>query len=469
MRPILRFRDEHTGASAASLRALAPGKRLDVSTLAAYLCQDAPSPPSRTLYEGVTNDVLLGAFRTGPDPLLLDAAPPRDAREAAARVGALLERVVERAVGSAGRVAVLASGGIDSSSLLAMTLEIMRRRGGSAFAIAIDFASPGDDRPHLRALETYLGVEVVRIAPEDGARHLEPLRNGIDAAPMLWPYSPLQLALFEVARRHGAELVLTGVGGDDFFDGDPRALATLARRHPLRAVAEARALDGFDTPRSPVLEWIVRPSLVPLLPRTIRRARAERRPQPHATAAWAGPRLREAARRAQERSLEEALAPRPATSAAVDFGAPGARYFAWLVHQEQHAVGLDRVDPLYTEEVGEALASIPPEMLLAGGRRRGLLREAMRGRLPDTLLDRSDKAEFAPAFPPFYAAAGGSRAFAEELEGRCLARLEIVDGSAFGREIRRALEAPSQDGSYGLAWAALAAEAFLVRHSDLVP
>jgi hypothetical protein len=208
---------------------------------------------------------------------------------------------------------------------------------------------------------------------------------------------------------------------------------------------------------------------VPFVPRALRRARARRQTPPHLTAPWAGPRLRDAAARAHARNLEDTLAARPVSANAVDFSAPGARQFAWLFHQEQQAVGLDRIDPLYSEEVGEVLATFGPEMLLAGGRYRGLLRQAMRGRLPQTILDRGDKAEFAPAFPPFWEAAGGSHAFAEELEGRCLARLDLVDRHAFGREIRATLDAASQDGRYGLAWAALAAEAFLCRHPELAP
>jgi asparagine synthetase B (glutamine-hydrolysing) len=468
VRSLLRFRDERTSTSSTELRDLAPGKRLDVGTLAAYLCQDAPIPSTRTLYEGVTNEYVPDVWRASPDPAP-DAheRAPRDLREACARVTATLEHVIERTVGDARRVAVLASGGIDSSVVMALVTELMARRNGTAFAIAIDFASAGDDRPHLRALEAHLKCEVIRISPADGAQHLTPVREGLDAAPMLWPYSPVQLALFAVARKHGAERVLTGIGGDDFFDGDPRGLAELVKRHPLQAIERARSLDGFDAPRSPVLEYLVRPLLVPFVPARFRRFRARRARRPHLTAPWAGPKLREVSRALADRSLEDTLATPKRKTLLASFGLPGYRYFAWLVHQEQRGGKVDRYDPLLTEEVAATVATIPPHLVLAGDRRRGLLRESMRGRLPDSLLDRPDKAEFAPAFPPLLEAVGGVRAFAEELEGRALGRLGIVDPSVFGREITRALETSAQNGQYGLAWAALAAESFLSRHPEL--
>ena len=58
--------------------------------------------------------------------------------------------------------------------------------------------------------------------------------------------------------------------------------------------------------------------------------------------------------------------------------------------------------------------------------------------------------------------------FREELEGRNLHRLGLVDATRFGREVTRAMNDSRDDGHYALAWAALAAEAFLLRHPELV-
>ncbi len=463
MRSLLRFYDaSDPRTSSHELRDLGKGRRIDRDTLAAQLCQDATLKADATLYEGVRSDLLPTAFGPAPPP-----ADPEAFRQAPERrVHDIVRSAVERAIGDATGIGVFASGGIDSAVILAHATEILRARGGRAVALAIDFPGPGDDRPHLLALQSYLSCEVVRVCPEDGARHVDRLGSGVDAAPMLWAFAPIQLALFEAARKSGVERVLTGVGGDDFFDGDPRALAALAVRHPLDAVRRARTLEHFDPPRHPVLEYIVRPFVVPLVPKALRRWRTRRARSAHATSAWAGPRLKDIARKLTERDIEAAIS---GPSGEVDyFAMPGQRYFAWLVHQEQRAQPVERFDPMFTRAVASAVAAIPAHLLLARNRRRGLFRESMRGRLPDSLLDRDDKAEFAPAFPSFVRAMGGLDVFREELEGRCLDRLELVDRRHFHREIRAAIEEPAGDGRYALAWAALAAEAFLLRHPEIL-
>lgn len=168
-----------------------------------------------------------------------------------------------------------------------------------------------------------------------------------------------------------------------------------------------------------------------------------------------------------DRKLDIALAPPSRTDVDGYFAHPGLHHFRWIVHLEQMAGGLDREDPFFTREVAETVASMPAMALLANRRRRGLFREAMRGRVPDSVLDRSDKAAFAPAFQMFFEAAGGLRAFAEELQGANLIRLGLVDARSFSREIANALSSPDEDGRYGYAWAAVATEAFLLAHPEL--
>lgn len=466
MRSLLQFRDVKTGRRGDRLRAVVSAPTLDHDTLATHLLFDAPLPYERTLYTGVVSEPSPEAWGPGSSAA---SEPPSSPAAAAELLVAALERSIERAVGGARRVAVLAGGGIDSSGLLALTVDVMRRRGGSAFAVALDFESPGDDRPHLRALQAHLSCEVVRVSPRAGAAHLSLLHEGIDGAPVFWPFTVVQTALYAAAREHGAEILLTGAGGDHLFDGDPRALAALARKSPREAVRAARSLRDFDELRFPALEWVLRPLVVPLVPTSLRRvvARRIRRRSPSASEAWAGSRLRDVAHRLADRKLEHALA-RPSADVERYFEHPERRHFLWTVHQEQVAGGIERRDPYFTLDVARVMANVPAPFVLDGGRRRGLFRRAMRGKVPESILDRPDKAEFAPAFTMFFEAAGGTQAFARELEGRALGRLGLVDPGAFAREAPRALTCPDALARFGYAWAAISTEAFLSSHPELV-
>jgi hypothetical protein len=179
---------------------------------------------------------------------------------------------------------------------------------------------------------------------------------------------------------------------------------------------------------------------------------------------WAGPRLRSAARALAEDQLERDLRPDTLVDVDVWLADPDREHFLWLVHLEQRAGGLPRFDPFFTREVVELASSLPADALLAGGRRRGILREAMRGSVPDSLLDRPDKARFAGAFDVFVRALG-PEAWGDLLDGRELARHGLVEPARFTREARVALASPTTDEWFGHAWAAVSVEAFLRAHA----
>ena len=428
--------------------------------MAAYLYRNAPLDLGATFYLGVRNELLPAATRADDAPPS-DVRPILDEKSAIDLVRTELRRAIATAIGPAKRVAVHASGGLDSSTLLALTLDLQRERGGSAFAIAIDFGGPGsDDQRHLRALQAYLGCEVVRIAPAAGASFADVLRNGVDAAPVLWPLATTQLAVLAAAKAHGADVTITGVGGDDFFDGSPSALASLALRQPVRAWKAFAHLDGWGD-----VSWfdgLVRPTLKRLVPKRVRALRARRRPS---TPTWAGPVLRDVRTKLVARDTERALGGDLSPLAQLE--SPVFRYFAWQVHQEQRTGLLERFDPILTHRVAFQVGRIAPHLLLAGNVRRGLLRAGMRSALPDSLLDRLDKSEFTVAFSELFASLGGVGAFREELDARMLRRLGIVEGGSFRDAATNALENPDDTAAYALPWAALAAEAFLLRHPHL--
>ncbi|MDB4942364.1 MAG: Asparagine synthetase, partial [Labilithrix sp.] len=237
---------------------LTRGRALDVDDLADRLLLAPPRRAEQTPY--------LDIRAVAREAVPASAAPEREVDVAPERAIAALRIALESSVGSsiadARRVAVLTGGGVDSSALLALAVAHMRKVGGSAFGVALDFAGPGDDRPHREALARHLGCEILRVAPEDAAQRFTDGEVGIDAAPLTWPGAALEIEAITRARAHGAEAVLTGVGADELFDGDPRSLARVARRgRILDATRKARALRGFERPASPALAWVARPLL----------------------------------------------------------------------------------------------------------------------------------------------------------------------------------------------------------------
>jgi asparagine synthase (glutamine-hydrolysing) len=333
-------------------------------------------------------------------------------------------------------VGVLTGGGLDSAGMLGLACRwAANGTGRSAFAVALDYEAEGDDRPHLAALERHLRCEVVRVPPEDAASRMV-LINGVDASPFPWPTGPLEVELLAVAKAHGAERCLSGAGGDELFNGDPRSLSTLVKRgHVLGALARARRLQGFGRPR--FFAWLVRPLLAELQPKGLRAWRA-RRHSP-ALPAWCGPVVQAFVR---ER-------------ASIDTIAAYRDYVAWLRHQEIVASGCDLREPFLDEDVVAEVASLPSPWLVDSGVRRGLFRQAMRGILPDSVRMRLDKARFEPALARFFLAGNGAECMRSAGSLECLKKLGLA------RSCERLVCDPKRVESWLGAWPALAVEAFL--------
>ena len=422
------------------------GCAFDVAALAAAAFAMPPNEPTHTPYRAVTRrrreDV--------PLSLILDRAP-RSAEDAVGWLRDLLERAIDRALAGVKRVGVLAGGGLDSSALLALTCGWAKRSGGTAFAVALDYEADGDDRPHLRALEKHLACEVVRVSPEQAAPRIA-LIEGVDAAPFPWPTGPLEVEMLAVARACGAERCLSGAGGDELFNGDPRSLAAYVRKGQLgRALVAARRLEGFDQPRSRVLSWLVRPVVATWQPASLRAWRARARPA--AARAWAGP-AAHAFLRARD-GIDQVAAHRD--------------YVAWLRHQEIVASGCDLREPFFDADVIRAIGELPPSWLLHGHARRGLFREAMRGLLPESLRTRMDKARFEPALARFFDAAGGAARLRDLAKLPRLVALGIVAPSHSASAFEAFAGDPRLVDPWLALWPALAVEAFLRASDDGAP
>lgn len=433
---------------------------LDVDVVASRVLMLSSLRPHATPYRGVSTVVRPRVpFRTRRRVDRVERAPEE--------LLAALTTAVERALEGVSRVAVMTGGGTDSSALLALACGWARRHGKSAFGVSLDFGGHGDDRPHRTVLQSHLGCEVLRVSPEDAASRFSLFTRGVDSSPFTWPGGAMEVELLARARAHGADCVLSGVGADELLDGDPRALARVAiKKGPGAALRAARALKGFERPRFPSVAWVARPVAARLLPRSFRRARAQR--SLSSAPAWTGPRARDFHARWMADALERTLRSRPE---------PAARYEAhqdelhhehlfWLRHQEQFAAGIERRDPYLDPDFVATVMSFPEEWLLHGNVRRGLFRAALRGLVPSSILERLDKAEFEQAFTRFLGAVGGFAAIRPLATVECLADLGLALPRPFRESFDAFASSPETSYEWGGVWPALAVESFLRSRSD---
>lgn len=450
------------GRSSASLTDCIAGAdvELDVDVIASRLLMLSPLRLQATPYRGVS---AVGRprvpFRAARRVERVERAP--------AELLAGLSGAVDRALEGVSRVAVMTGGGTDSSALLALACDWARRTGKSAFGVSLDFGGRGDDRPHLAVLESHLACEVLRVSPEEAAGRFALFTRGVDSSPFTWPGGAMEVELLARARAHGADCVLSGVGADELLDGDPRALAGIVTKRGLRAaIRAARALKGFESPRFPWVDWVARPVAARLLPRSLRRVRARRNLA--AAPTWAGPRAHDFHSRWMADALESTLRWRrdPVARYEAHQDQPHHEHLFWLRHQEQLAAGIERRDPYLDPELVANVMSFPEEWLLHGNVRRGLFREALRGLVPSSILERLDKAEFEQAFVRFLRAVGGFETLRPLATVECLADLGLALPRPFRESFDAFASSPETSYEWGGVWPALAVESFLRSRTD---
>jgi len=450
------------------LAACLDGASPNRDALAALLLARSPADASATVFHEIrrvkAGEAVLVDSRgiVEKDDAVIEVLPHFGAPDdLASELRAVLQRAVERSIGSARRVAVLVSGGLDSSSVLAHAVAVARGATRREIdAITWSFGGPGDDRPYLRELCEDLGILPVRIFSGQAAPRILDAMIA-DGAPLIWPTAAPRLTAFETARDRGAEVILTGTGGDQVFGGDPRVLAPrVASRDWFRTVFRRdegeRGAPFLRIARS--IRHLVAPAVASKFP-MIQRHR--RRRYAHQRWPWAGPYLR----RVMTEMVVRAQPNRDFSTVTSEAKLKrlAANDFALLASnctQMEALAGVTQADPLLDDEVVALTSSFPQHMLLFEGRQRGLFRHAMRQLLPERLRLRRDKAVFEPAIAELVQ--GGNLNELRDLASmKMLGDMGLVCPQTYRRHFEALIAAGGESRNWLPLWPALAVEAFV--------
>jgi asparagine synthase (glutamine-hydrolysing) len=394
----------------------APGfaRQIDGAALGRFLAHEYVPPP-HTIFAGASKldagECLV--LDLGADPaarpritrywnlVFPDPHPPFDPADAADALWTLLRRGVERRLVADVPVGVFLSGGLDSSAVAAAAVDLA---GGDQIAtFSVGFTDPSfDESTHARTVARHLGTRhheerldarrMLDLLPEVAAFLDEPFADASIIPTAL-------LARF--ARRH-VTVALGGDGGDELFAGYPTFKADALAPWLLdRAPASLRGL----------LDRVVR--LLPARDRyfsvdfQLRQfLRGGAQPGPVRHQRWLGSFLPEelpgllhedwarAALAVPPLGPVEALARRP------DVHDPADRLLDFYtrfylandlnvkVDRAAGAVGLEVRAPLLDADLVAFACTVPPRLRLRGLTSKYLLKRALRGRLPDAIIDR---------------------------------------------------------------------------------
>lgn len=390
---------------------------LDDGTIGRVLCFDGSGPADATCYRAIRRlpsahslelDQGRLSVRSPPELIPLKPAPARvkteDAAETARR---LLIEAVECRIGAGETIAVHLSGGLDSSAIACIAARRLRREGRRLLAVCsvLPKAHVGPETDERAFIDAVLAQEDnidpvwVEMPPDSDPFSALPRWFACLAEPPFSTVTHVEERLGEVARAHGADVALSGFGGDFFLSAmvmPAPAAALLHGRWAAAGIELWRLGRSGDVPWTRLLrEQVLRPlkhhfrasrsdpdpgCAAPAL--LDRLARQEgRRPMP------TGPSM---ARASTHETMRFILAP-----GHVERILPAARQ----VFLEQF--GQDLRFPMMDPRLVSFVLGLPEEELSRDGQGRSLMRRAMAGILPEAVRLRPSKG---PAFAPALAA-----------------------------------------------------------------
>lgn len=354
------------------------------------------------------------------------------------------------------------SGGLDSTSVVGMVAAL--RRSGKApdcpfETFSLRFEHPDlDERAHVDATVRMLDLrsnspEPYAITLDDCVRSVGRYRDFSE-----YPNGALWFNLWAAARERGFRVLLSGTGSDEWMSGTPYAYADLLCSGRLREMRRRIRADSATPPgvaNRNQIDFALRRAVWPLLPERLRaltRRALGRTPVPDFIRPGFARRI----------GLVERLESDPRPPIAMSF-ARRALYenfhSGWVAHgmdmsnRLTAAWTIEERHPFHDRRLYEFLMSVPDDQPARERTRKFILRNALRGLIPDSVLARRDKADFSILFVKALKQFAGDQGF----NAAALAEAGWIDAAAFRRAWRERI-ADYQNANIWPLWTTVSAE-----------
>jgi asparagine synthase (glutamine-hydrolysing) len=309
----------------------------------------------------------------------------------------LFKEAVKRRTGDGTPVVAQLSGGMDSSSIVCVS-DVLRRETGARSHDLIDTIShyddsePGwDERPFFTAVETVRGKAGTHFETSFSDRTFSPLPGA--AGRYMWPGADSssftqEEALFRLLDSKGIRVVLSGLGGDELLGGVPTGTPELA---------DLLVQGRFGALCAQAFQWCL-PMRTPLLHEIIDAGKStwtayfgSRRGR-NIAPNWVSVRLKKILRswKADRASIVDRL---PLIPSQIFAGGAWESILDSLPHLQPGPFGRYEFRyPYLDRDLVDFLLAVPRTQLARPGRRRYMMRNAMRGIVPNEVLERKRKA-----------------------------------------------------------------------------
>jgi len=356
----------------------------------------------------------------------------------------LFQRAVERRTGPGEPILAELSGGMDSTSIVCMSDSMRRSANPDAdildtISFFDDSEASLDERPYFSVTERIRGKVGTHLDVAFSQRTFDAPRSesGSYQLPGCDSFSVrLEQAFFHPIWKTGYRAVLSGIGGDEVLGGIPSGIPELADSLAAGKLGTLlRQAIAWSLPeRSPLVETVFQTARYTVGLYT--RANPMSRPCP----SWISKELRDCCIQ-NDRTMNVVpnrigIAPHRLENALTWW-----QIMEALPHLSPRILFRPEYRyPMLDKDLVEYLFSIPPEQLVQPGRRRSMMRRALRGVVPTEILERRRKAFHLRA--PMNAIRAAHHKLEDLLSNSHIAELGFIDVDA----IRSALKATA-DGN----------------------
>lgn len=300
-------------------------------------------------------------------------------------------------------LALAVSGGLDSSSLFCIAHELEKQGrlpapGLQGYTLAGELGTPAYELPYARAAADHCGRSLIEVPLFRPGIDWFTARGQADCDVPLPQNGAMTIGLERRAHADGARAWIDGHGGDQWLDGTREYYTEFVRAFDLAGFVYALRRDagGMGWRRTlPDAMRFAASAFVPMaLRREKRRRQRERRYQNPADLFWMRSEWRERLLAIEE----DYFAALPEQSRAQGnwnrLLSPYNAYAFDFLQRQRGVSGVDSREPMLTRQFIAFCARAPKWVLNQGGLTKVVHRKAMRGIMPDLIVDRTDKAEF---------------------------------------------------------------------------
>jgi asparagine synthase (glutamine-hydrolysing) len=327
----------------------------------------------------------------------------------------LLRVAVRARLRGADRVGLELSGGLDSSMVSAMA----RAELGDAAPqrlLLLSLVFPGlecDERPLIEECHRawHLRSNVVSATGFDAANTADDRRH-LDLPP--YPNGTMSVGMRRRARAEGIRVILTGIGGDEWFSGSRYHLADDLRRGRAWNAVRQGCIDADLEPGIGTAAGLWSYGVLPLMPRALKRVGRAVHAPPAPQAPWIANAFAARADLAGRLRVRPHALNFPSVAQAEMYrSAVG----GWAIHgtemeaRQARELGIELRHPLADLRIARFGLAIPESQRWRGRERKRVLRAAAAGFVPDAVRLRASKVDFTPVVVQALEAQGGAAFF----------------------------------------------------------